>query len=340
MPTEYVHIDSIDSASTSSRVQVSLPAPLMHATSVSCVSFSAPNEFHNVRDGYNTFSLLVYKAVPSSNAYAQFDYTIPPGMYTVGEIVEALNLLMATTKPVPAGSTSEVTCTLSLLANGLVSLQTNGTRTTATIKYILMYCPVGGYYQSLANRLGFSRFQVTSLNIAEHVRDSGSGVEWTDDGETWTLLADAEPKLFQLFTVSSETETNTATSDSVGFEAIGPQVMLRSSLVRDAYKTKSHGSVTRSDILQVIPIDVGPLSYIHHRGYNKQALVHSLDGRPITTFWVELCDQWGVPFGDQEFKQFSLILQFDTEVDQAVEAAHREQALLAMDQQFRSRHRC
>ena len=340
MPTEYIHVDSARSTSTSSRVSVSLPAPLMHASSVSCVSFSAPNDFANVREGNNVFSLLIYKAVPGANAFAQFDYTVTPGQYTIEDLVTKLNELMAANKPQPPASTSQVTVVLTILANGFLSLQTSGTLTTDSTKLILITTPHNGYYKSIAHRLGFSRFQVTEAAFPEQVRDSGSGLEWTDDGETWTLLVDAAPKQFQVFTVSTDPATNTATSEGVGFEAIGPKVVLRSSLVRDAFQNQSHGSVERTDILQEVPIDVGPLSFIHHRGYNRQALVHALDGRAITSFWIELCDQHGVPFADKEFKHFSLCLQFELEVDQASEAAHREQTLLAMDQQFRARHRC
>jgi hypothetical protein len=342
MPTEYVHIDaSHHQPENGSQIRVDLPAPLLHATSVSCVSFSAPNDFFNVREPYNVFRLLIYKAVADSNAYAQFDYVVPPGLYAIGELVEKLNTLMAANKPQAAGSTSQVTVSLSVLASGKVTIQTAGTTNPA--KAILIYVPVGEFMQSLANRLGFSYYQVTQSDLPEQVRDSGSGLEWTEDYQTWTLLTDKSPRMYKIFNVTDQPATNTATSDSVGFEAIGSRVLLRSSLVRDAYRTvagREPLGVERSNVLQEIPIDVGPLSYIHHRGYNKQALQHSLDGRPITSFWVELCDESGNAFQPGDYKHYSLTLQFDTEVDQAAEAAHREQTLLAMDQQFRSRHRC
>lgn len=339
MPTEYIHINSALSTSTSSRVQVNLPAPMMHASSVSCVSASMPNDFFNVREGYNVFSLIVYRAVTGSNDFKQFDYTVPQGQYTIGGLVDTLNTLMGNNKPILPGSVADLTVVLSVLASGFITIQTNGVDSASTRRFVVLYSK--DYWTSIARRLGFQMSQVVDTSTPSLIRNLGAGVVFTEDGgATYEALSLSDPFSYDILKVSSDPNTNIGTSDGVGFEAIGTRVVLRSSLVRDAYATTGYGGLQRSDILQEIPIDVGPHSYIHHRGYNKQALVHALDGRPITSFWVELCDEWGEPFGPRDFKHFSCILHFELEVDQASEAAHREQTLLTMDQQFRARHRC
>jgi hypothetical protein len=67
---------------------------------------------------------------------------------------------------------------------------------------------------------------------------------------------------------------------------------------------------------------------------------HQLNGKTISTFSVELTDDIGKPFLENEFKDFTCILKFEME-ESAVSSKLNEQSILNnLKAQFHSRHNC
>ena len=118
----------------------------------------------------------------------------------------------------------------------------------------------------------------------------------------------------------------TKTSLNVLFET-SPYVVLKSSLVQDyqSVQVDDDYQMTHSQnesILQKIDIDVNRYSWIHYKSHVNGSFVHQLDGKTIQHFWVELCDDSFNTLKQSHFKDYTVVLKFETH-DHKLEANER-----------------
>ena len=81
---EYILVDSKHRKEheTDSEIDVHLSAPIHHAKSVKLVSFGCPNDFFNVTNENNTFTMVSYNCVNNSRATTS-TVTVSPGLYSI-----------------------------------------------------------------------------------------------------------------------------------------------------------------------------------------------------------------------------------------------------------------
>jgi hypothetical protein len=354
MGFEYVYVDSKDRKyhENKSEILVNLTQPLHHAKSVRVVAFSAPNEFYNVIDGNTSFSARVYNVVNNQKSAIK-NYVLGAGLYSLSEMITALNALFLA-DPIVQGS-SNTTLTLTLLANGKTSLQIVGDGVNTHKRAILYYPRNGQFSNSIVHRLGFSRGQVFDDP------DVGGSNLLTGDGATPPVVTvnytNSENKTISvaetswtgaLIWTSSTTNValNTKTSNFIGFEARSPYLFLKSSLVTDFHSTyrdnKTDQVFTKQDnILQKIQNNVNIYSFLHYRSSLTEAFVHEISGaKPITHFTISLTDDNHNLMEGDSFREFSCVLMFETH-DPIATARLNEQVIEANQRSiFLSNHNC
>ena len=95
MGYEYINVDSKhrNKHENKSEIKVHLSSPILHAKSVRLIGFSAPNEFFNVVKGNNEIKFNEYNL--TNNATVLRTYSVPPGLYSVDELITQLNVLFS-----------------------------------------------------------------------------------------------------------------------------------------------------------------------------------------------------------------------------------------------------
>ena len=347
MGFEYVYIDSKDRKyhETKSEMLVNLTQPIHHAKSVRVVSFSAANEFHNVIDGNTSFSVQVHN-LNTNQKSAIKNYVLGAGLYSLTDMITALNALFVA-DPVVEG-TSNTTLTLTLLASGKVSLQIVGDGTNTDKRAILYYPRNGQFSNSIVHRLGFSREQVfddPSLTITKsgaittvfYTNTKGTSVSIEESLWTGALIWTSS---------TTNVALNTKTTAFIAYESRCPYLFLKSDLVRDFNSTyrdqKTDQVFTKQDnILQKIQNNVNIYSYLHYRSNLTEAFVHELSGaKPITHFTISLTDDLGNLLEGNSFRNFSCVLLFETHENIAT-ARLNEQVIEANQRSiFLSNHNC
>jgi hypothetical protein len=325
MGYEYVYVDSKDRKyhEEKSEITVTMSQPILHAKSVKVVSFSVPNEFYNVIDGNNSFSARVYN-VNNNTKSAIKNYVLGAGLYSLIDMVTALNALFQADKLTEGGTNT--TLTLNLLASGKVSLNIVGDGVNTHKRAILYYPRNGQFQNSIAHRLGFSRSQVfddpdidgANLLVGNGVSPPVVTVNYTNSKGITTSTPESS-WTGALIWVSSTTDTNlnTKTGNFIGYESRCPHLFLKSDLVKDFHSTyRDNGTdqvmTKQENILQKIQNDTNIYSYLHFRG-NTDAFVHEISGsKPITHFNLSLTDDHGNLLEDNSFRNFSCVLLFET----------------------------
>ena len=129
---QYVSIDSRNrvESENDSEITVNLSHPIHRAKTVSCISFSTPNELYNIKDDNNIFNIEVYST--TNQLTALYEFTIPPDLYTMQRLVDACNEAISA-----KGSLVGITISFALLASYKVTFST--TASSTTVKYVSLY---------------------------------------------------------------------------------------------------------------------------------------------------------------------------------------------------------
>jgi hypothetical protein len=370
---EYIYINSRNSkkSDTTSRMNIELTTPLLNAKTVSVCSFSTANEFFNIREPNNTVTIGVLSEADS----AQFEptletYTIPPGLYDMPTVIAKLNELMEAIQP------NSVWCTFAQTPQGKTtfSVQSNSTPKKRAFLYSEVF--YAKFSTTLLYRLGFSNDQCA---YADDVRLGGSDVlrftKVPTDGSvtehyvinyrgfplTEQQFADVDPKMhiFKLLKSSFGTGyTNddgsisttrmtgdTLTSTYIAFESPCSYLLLKSNLVTNfrsvVLDEQSNTYVTHNDnILQKIDVDTNIYSYLHFKSKSSDSYKHTLSGKPISHFNLELCDNHGDIYSKNHHKPYSCVLKFEIEENHAIKDLNEKQIQLNHALQYNSRHIC
>jgi hypothetical protein len=352
MGIEYVHINSTDRMphERSSKMHVHLSSPIQRAVSVKVVNFSIGNEFFNVMEDNNSLSIVIqdltFSAVGDRGVISELSISVPAGIYTTEQLIEAINLQLYETYPddeqrgyldIAFELMSDGTNRVQIVAEPMAS-QPAGTTQVVSLYYQPRYGR--GFSSSILHRLGFSRDQVTPY--------LGSFIVVGIDPQL--VIGAVNEDVSRMFTGSDMTYISlfpyiagegVALSRNIGFETHPFLFILSEELVKHSIRTisNSDGSVATcsTNILQKIPINVNLYNWIHFEG-QEYTFEHELDGRTIQTFDIALADFERQPFPNYHFKDFTLSLEFTT-LDADSDANKR--AIASMSEEgFRIRHNC
>jgi hypothetical protein len=163
-----------------SEVNIRLDHPIENATSVQMMSFSTPNNMHNVRAHNDRFECMLYNLSGASPSIERKSYQIQPGLYTITELVDNLNAA-ATANPF-----ANMTPVFSLLSTNKVAITCSSTG-TGIRRFVLF---ASNFWNSIAHRLGFSENQVFTTHF-----DPKAGEDFYDTGSPPVI---GQSKLFWL----------------------------------------------------------------------------------------------------------------------------------------------
>ena len=343
---------------TSSSVTVQLNNPIQNAHSVEVASFSTSHEFFNVRQHNNSFKMFLYNLNTIANGGVDSvskEYVIPEGLYTTQELVEACNEAMALD---PFGI--YLTPFFTVLGNNKVQLTASSTGTLKRRLFLFEYDHL--FANSIIHRLGFTSNQValsSNSNAIQGYSTPGSitlshplyFLRYIDDNIV--LLFDQNNTQYtEAEWIANETKPLLWKTDgtgqshsgrSIGFEAY-PNLILKSSLIAGSKFQSVHKEqdgkthVKQDSILQVISVDVPMYSYLHWRGGLERPFTHTLSGKPVQNFTIELCDDQGLPFSTTDTKDWSCVLRFETAEEDNY--ANETQILRNQQLSFKARHNC
>jgi hypothetical protein len=321
------------------------------------MSFSSPNDNYNVRSNNDRFESMLYNLSPAVPFIEKRSYQIPVGLYTITQLVDALNVA-ATADPFGTAGSTTLTHVFRLLTTNKVSITCSSTG-TGIRRYVLFS---DKFHNSIVHRLGFSKSQVFTPEFDSRAQfdfDTQTGgdsmtlpgnlfTRGPSSGGTTTVLIDGQPEdnwhgaLGRPLVWKTDGAGETKTSNNVGFEAY-QHLLLKSSLVNQDVESifkQSDGIVlSKSDpILQKIETNVSLYSYLHWQAGAIEPFVHTLSGKIIQSFSLTLTDDAGVEFGIDESKHWSAVLRFET-ADQNDQVT-RENSLRNQELRFKSSHNC
>ena len=325
-----------------SEVKIRLDHPIERATSVQMLSFSTPNNMHNVRGHNSKFECMLYN-LSGSSSIERKSYQIPPGLYTITELVDILNAA-ATANPF-----ANMTPIFSLLSTNKVAITCSSTG--AGIRRFVLFA--SDFWNSISHRLGFSENQVFTYDF-----DSKSADDFYNTGSP-----PGQSNLIRLVVssviINSMTESGwrlnnnplvwkcdgtgeTLSGNTIGFESY-MHLLMKCSLVshdvESIFRQSDGVVVSKTDnILQKIDTNVPLFSYLHWGGGTVQPFVHKLSGKTIQSFSLELTDDTGRPFGIDEAKNWNAVLRF--EIAEENQQFIRDTYLLNQNLRFKASHNC
>ena len=335
MGRQYVHISSRDRKlhERTSEMHIQLSNPIFNATEVKMVSFSTANDIYNVSAGNNavTFNLYTVAGGLVNDAAYAFQLHVPPGLYTVNDLVDTLN--RATSLQILPLDVTTLVFSISPDTQR-VSLTV---RSTTDIMATLVYPRVRGFYGSVLHRLGFSREQI-SPTLEAFGNEDGNIIARNINDE-FGSLAEAPYEIWNC--ASSDLSQTSKQAESVGFENYPMLYMHSRGLVSDTVQTHMNSDGTTGTsartILSKIPINVSTYSWVHLTGAEKQ-FIHTLGGKTISSFDLFLTDHLHEVFANEHVKPWEGVLEFTFQDDDPNVNAAAIQAI--SDLGFQRRHGC
>ena len=335
------------------RLDIRLDHPIENAISVQLLSFSSPNDYYNVRAQADRFESMLYNFSASTPFIEKRSYQIPVGLYTITQLVDALNVA-ANADPFGTVASPTLIPVFALLSTNKVSITCSSAG--ASIRRYVLYS--SKFHNSIVHRIGYSKTQVFTPEFDSRARfdydTPTDGDSMTVPGRLFTrggaaiVLIDGQSEENWHGTLGKPLvwKTNNVgeikTGNNVGFEAY-QNLLLKSSLVNQDVESifkQSNGIVlSKSDpILQKIETNVGLYSYLHWNAGLVTPFLHTLSGKIIQSFSLTLTDDAGEPFGVDEAKHWSAVLRFETaeQNDQVT----KENSLRNQDFRFKSSHGC
>jgi len=330
-----------------SEIKIRLDHPIENATSVQMMSFSTPNNMHNVRGHNDRFECMLYNLSLASPSIERRSYQIQPGLYTITELVDSLNAA-ASANPFGTAASPTLTPVFSLSSTNKVSINCSSTGTG--IRRFVLFS--SNFWNSIAHRLGFSENQTftyefdsksadefyNSVPVGQNymIRLIGSSVIINSMNETgWRL--NKHPLVWKCDGVGE-----TLSGSSIGFESY-MYLLMKCSLVshdfESIYRQADGVVMSRSDnIIQKIDTNVPLFSYLHWGGGTVEPFVHKLSGKTIQSFSLELTDDTGQAFLIDEAKHWNAVLRFEIadENNQFI----RDTYLLNQNLRYKASHNC
>jgi hypothetical protein len=300
---------------------------------------------------------MLYNFSPAIPLLEKRSYQIPVGLYTITQLVDALNVA-ANADPFGTVASPTLIPVFALLSTNKVSI-TCSSMGTGIRRYVLYSSQ---FHNSIVHRLGFSKNQAftpefdsraqfdfdTPANADSMTVPGRLFTRGPQSGGASTVLIDDQPEdnwhgsLGRPLVWKTDGAGQTRTGTNVGFEAY-QHLLLKYSLVNQDVESifkQSDGIVlSKSDpMLQKIETNVSLYSYLHWNAGLVQPSVHTLSGKLIQSFSLTLTDDAGEPFGVDESKHWSALLRFETaeQNDQVT----RENSLRNQDFRFKSSHGC
>lgn len=317
MGVEYISVNSAARAEheTTSRIHVELQKPIQKATSVQVVGFSTANEFYNIQNGNNTLTILVYQI-----GVQMFSFTIElePGFYTGEEMINEINRqLTVHGQGVSAANPGVglVTIQFELLAN--LRTQISMSAGSTPMKRVVLYVPSEQVSKdSLAKRLGFTKDQVSWTNTPDLFRLNNGVVEMLNrSGRYLYYIPETEIDNCLIFQPGN-TSNRVFKGSHISFET-HPYIYIESDLsssVRSCFNRDDVKIVHSVPVLQRVDINVNRHSWVAYAS-NFDNLVHPLDGKTISNFYVQITNPDHQPFLIHESKDYVVLLKFETHDD-------------------------
>lgn len=328
-----------------STLNIQLNHPIVNATSMRMMSFSSPNDFFNVRAHNDTFDCMLYN-LSGTASIERKSYKIPLGLYSIGEIVNQLNVQAS------ASPFSNMTPVFSLLATNKVQITCSSTGTV--VRRFIIYS--SNFHNSIAHRIGFNVHQVFTGDFASQAtadwkglltgsvigadrlfQYTGSAVSILNVPEGMWNSTQSNPLVWATDGVGQSFSGN-----NIGFESYQHLLMKCSLVTQDVesiYKTEDGVVMSRSDnILQKIETNVSTFSYLHWNAGINEPFDHSLSGKPVQSFSLELCDDAGKSFEIHESKHWSCVLRFETAAEN--DRVNELNSLQNQRLRFKSSHQC
>ena len=355
--TRYLMIDSKNRKKheNGSRLNITLSEPIV-AKSVKLVSFTAVNEIFNVRYPNNKLKILTYRILDSASilasptTYPHIESTIieiPDGLYSMVELTEKITQMSL---DAPTGT---IDIEASVLSNHKIqfSISSSGTQK----RRMVLWEEIGPkFYQSLAYKLGFHRNQILELNdyivsdkallishfsIFRNAEDGTDEVTITYLNNTFTELQWNEQRSNGCL-IWNHNAIRTNVSHNIGYESPCANLYILTNLITDFERTINVDDqvlTTQASILQKIAVNANIYSYIHQS--NLESFSHSVN-RTIQNFWIELVDDDFQPFTDEQYKNYNLVLQFETQDNEQTHRINEKILLNNQELGFRARHGC
>lgn len=341
----YLYIDSGDFSTThtgsynptnGATYEVQLSDPIHHVHSVSLLSFTLPHEIPNV-DGFNdTVTMVLWSSSYNSKLWS-IDLTLPHGLYTLDNLVTALNAAIVTgmenvaTSPdfnlAPGGSytrplfqfaasdtvtDAEVTeMTVVTGANGLLTYD-NGDGTPYTVDRVAFVAmgstDTQGFKHSVWHRLGFTEPQVPSIPY-----DATPITLNLMYNNSWT-----KPLLFEnLQTPGSipprAVHFGTESFDNlfVSCDLVSGQTYRTLHNANSKFGGNAVAQTTRSDIIGIIPVSVALGGLLSWTRPTDNYMRIGISGRkPVDSLRISVTSDRGTPLSRSIFPGFSAILEF------------------------------
>jgi len=325
MPYKYLLINSQEANQRSatrpykSSLEIHLNQPIERAVSMQMMSFSSPNDFFNVRAHNDTFECMLY-SLSGTPALERKTYTLETGLFTIQEIVNSLNAKAAES---PFGTMQPV---FNLSASNKVQITCSSTGTG--IRRFVLYSTK--FHNSIVHRLGFNEHQVFTRDFSPE-----AAADWNNTSGGPLLGPD---KLFnyisgQVFVLNTPEASwkgtignalvwktdgtgETKNGNNIGFENY-MHLLMKCSLVSQDFQSvvkQEDGTIlVQSDsVLQKIDTTVSTYSYLHWAAGINQPFVHTLSGKNIQSFSLQLTDDQGQPFAVNESKNWTAVIRFET----------------------------
>ena len=367
MGKQYVVIDSTHQRNheTSSKMDIILNKPIHHATSVEVVSFSTANELYNIREGNNVAHFIIWD-IQTANADNQpinvypFAITFEPGFWRTVDIVAHLTeqhqAIVAEN-----GWTTNVDITFSLLATN--NIQITASSTSSFKRRMTLHYPdnKGNFYNSVWYRLGFTREHVVpyELNASgtvdnflryqnakwEYLAPNGIYYESALLTNVITGVIGGEPpvQFYVWFCNSTNVKAKQIASTNITVETY-PYLYIKSTkLANNDIQITHHNSsgmmTIPTNILQKIVIDVNHGNWLHYETTVNEMFNHDLNDTTISTFDISITDPYGDEFQQHSFKDFQMVLKFET-ADPHDGEINVEALKSLMLEGFEKRHNC
>ena len=337
MGIQYVHLDSRNRMpdQATSRMHVNLSAPIPKCVSMEVSSFSVANEFYNCVDGNN--DLVIITQNNQQTALLISVYTVTPGFFTIDEIIADIQEQI----DAEGGVLNQDPATRLVISHDSITDKVVFSFNGSNRYRAAIYSPnTDNFFNSVAHRLGFSRQQVIDYHKGPlfSVVDGQASAVSTQLGSVGSFIP--ENLVSWDFAIVASATNNKLIASHLGFETYS-HLFICSNLT-DNFQTNirsdRNSSTMSTSILDKINISVNRASWIHYSSPNSGALVHSLGGRTINSFWVSLNDSQNHEFGADHYKDYSLTLKFTTKDDKEEINEASVQAL--HDMMFKLKYNC
>ena len=340
----HIHADS--------QIDVHLSKPIENAVSCKMTSLSIANDFYNVHTGNNKFTILSYSRVKEDPPWkstveipAGFYSVIAMKDAVLASLQDAFGMGSTPAAGLLNDNMTEVEFSVSTEGYCQITMK-NVSATTNAWRCVLFHPSNHTFKTSIVHRLGFSRQQVSAYAYDDlmYLDETGeySGTEknraryllkpqykrdvldtrfrkrdpdhviYSESNRELSIQEDDSRVPF-IFWVPWFTQKQVRKAHHIGFET-DPCLYVRSNLVNHFQVTNLVDGVSTSQsdsILAKVEIAVNRGSWIQHNANNTD-IVHALNGSTISEFTVALSDYSGRNFMHNHYKDFSLILEFET----------------------------